>query len=154
MGMNFSDMAKLKWNNIQEGRIIYKRSKTGKLFTIKILPPVQEILDQYKDHNKNSDYIFPILMRNHQTPIQIKNRLKSGLRTLNKHLKNIGESVGIKKKLTSYVARHTWAIVMKKSGISTTIISEGLGHSNENITQVYLDSFENETLDKANELLL
>ena len=154
MGMNFSDMAKLKWGNISDNRINYIRSKTGKKFSIKILPPVQKILIQYKSHHKKSDSIFPILEEHHKTPTQIATRIKSGLKTMNKHMKSIGESVGIEKKLTSYVARHTWATVMKRSGVSKSIISEGLGHSSEKVTEIYLDSFENEVLDAANEKLL
>lgn len=56
--------------------------------------------------------------------------------------------------LTSYVARHTWATSMKKLGASIGIISEGLGHDSEETTQIYLDSFGNDVMDKANELLL
>ncbi len=48
------------------------------------------------------------------------------------------------------VARHSWATIAKKDGISTSVISEGLGHATEHITQVYLDSFENDMMDEAN----
>ena len=36
---------------------------------------------------------------------------------------------------------------MKRSGISTSVISESLGHNSEKTTQVYLDRFENLILD-------
>jgi len=42
----------------------------------------------------------------------------------------------------------------KRGGASTSIISEIMGHSTEEVTQNYLDSFENDATDKANELLL
>ena len=58
-GMNFNDIAKLKWSNISEGRIEYIRTKTGKRFSIKISPPVQTILSFYKGFNQNSKFIFP-----------------------------------------------------------------------------------------------
>lgn len=153
-GMNFSDIALLKWENIHAGRISYFRSKTKKRFSIKILPPVQEVLDFYKQINPSSKYIFPILDESYKTPVAIKNRTKSGLKRLNKHLKIIGLELNISTPLTSYVARHSYATVLKKSGISTSIISENMGHQSEKVTQIYLDNFENETLDKANEALL
>ena len=56
--------------------------------------------------------------------------------------------------LTFYVARHTWATLMKKSGRSVSMISEGLGHASEKITQVYLDELSTEHIDKASEDLL
>jgi len=51
------------------------------------------------------------------------------------------------------VARYSWATIAKRSGVPTAVISEGLGHTTENTTQVYLDSFENEVLDAANRLI-
>lgn len=154
MGMNFTDIVQLKWENIKNGRIVYTRSKTKKSFSIKIVPPVLEILDRYQKTKGNSEYIFPILTHSNNTPLKIKTRTKSGLKTLNKHLKLIAQELSIESKLTSYVARHSWATILKRQGISTSIISEGLGHSNERITQVYLDSFEKEVLDEVNELLI
>ena len=39
-------------------------------------------------------------------------------------------------------------------GISTAIISEGLGHSSLKTTEIYLKRFDNEVLDDANELIV
>lgn len=151
MGMNFKDMALLKWTNIVNGRIVFKRAKTKKSFSIKILPLVQEVLDKY---SSNKEYIFPIIEQQHKTTTAIYNRMEAGLKTYNKHLKIIAEQVGINEKLTSYVSRHSWATVLKKKGVSTSLISEMMGHSSEKVTKAYLDSFGNDTLDKANEALL
>ncbi|MCG8688097.1 MAG: tyrosine-type recombinase/integrase, partial [Desulfobacterales bacterium] len=57
-------------------------------------------------------------------------------------------------RFSTYVARHSWATILKRKGISTSMISEGLGHANEQVTQIYLDSFENEALDEMNKKLL
>ncbi|WP_244500699.1 site-specific integrase [Williamwhitmania taraxaci] len=46
-------------------------------------------------------------------------------------MKTIGETIEIEIPLTTYVARHTFATVMKRSGVSTSIISESLGHDSE-----------------------
>ena len=43
---------------------------------------------------------------------------------------------------------------MKRSGVSTAIISESLGHESEKTTQIYLDSFENSVLDEASKAIL
>ncbi len=43
--------------------------------------------------------------------------------------------------------------IAKHGGISTSIIPEGLGHTTENTTQIYLDSFGNDVIDKANDII-
>ena len=70
------------------------------------------------------------------------------------HLKLIAESLGITKKLTFYIARHSYALALKKNGVAIAVISETLGHDSESVTKHYLESFENEVLDKADEVLL
>lgn len=51
--------------------------------------------------------------------------------------------------LLMHVARHTYATVLKRSGVSVALISESLGHSDLSTTQIYLDSFENSQIDAA-----
>lgn len=65
----------------------------------------------------------------------------------------LGDILNFRIPLTTYVARHSWASIAKRSGIPTSVISEGLGHDSEKTTQIYLDSFENNVLDAANELI-
>ena len=61
-------------------------------------------------------------------------------------MKTIAEDLSIKKPVTTYAARHSFATVLKRSGASTELISEMLGHSNLKTTKNYLASFESETL--------
>jgi site-specific recombinase XerD len=42
---------------------------------------------------------------------------------------------------------------LQNSGISREVISQALGHKDLNTTNTYLDSFGNEVIDKANEVL-
>src|SRR5690606_14581741 len=79
-GMNFKDMMTLKWSDIQNNRIFYVRSKTKGKLNFEIIPPVQEILDFYKSQNRTTDYVFPILLKDDLTPIQIANRHHKVLR--------------------------------------------------------------------------
>jgi integrase len=75
------------------------------------------------------------------------------MRLTNKKLNKIGKELGTPIPLTTYVSRHSWATIAKREGIPTAVISEGLGHESERTTQIYLDSFENEVLDNANDLI-
>jgi len=76
------------------------------------------------------------------------------LKKVNGDLKDLGAEAKIKTPLTTYVARHSWATIMKNLGTPTAQISEGLGHPDERTTQIYLEDFENSVLDEANRKLL
>ncbi len=153
-GMNFVDLMKLKWENIQGDRITYIRSKTKGRFTVKMLEPVKEILTYYKAQNRPTEYIFPILLQDNLTPIQIDNRRNKTLRAFNKKLKEIAKIQGVKTKFTSYVLRHSFATNLKYAGISSEIIGQSMGHKDPSVTQVYLKEFENDVLDDAMRRLL
>lgn len=153
-GMNFYDMMKLTWDNIVEDRITYIRSKTKGKFNIKILDPVQEILDYYKSQNRKTPYVFPIILKEDSTPLQLEYRKEKTLKKYNKDLREIARICKIDDKITSYVARHSFATNLKQKGVSTDIISEAMGHQNLAITQAYLKELENDVIDDAMSKLL
>jgi site-specific recombinase XerD len=90
----------------------------------------------------------------HKTEAQRYGRRKKVLRNVNANLKTIAKMLNIDIDLTTYVARHSYATVLKRSGVSVALISETLGHSDLKTTQIYLDSFENEQIDEAMKNLL
>lgn len=156
-GINFSDIAMLKWENIKGDRLTYTRLKTHKPYTMRLLEPSLEILNYYKQtlYRGEHAYVFPILNeQTHINPVSIKNRIHKMLGQTNKELKHLGELLQIQTPLTTYVARHSFATVLKRAGVSTSVISEAMGHDSERTTQIYLDSFENDVLDEASKLLL
>src|SRR5690606_18862364 len=71
-GMNFADMMQLKWENVKNDHIHYIRSKTKGNFQIKILPPVERVLEYYRKNSFGTKYVFPILLRDDLTPVQIE----------------------------------------------------------------------------------
>ncbi|WP_421827103.1 site-specific integrase [Larkinella sp.] len=160
-GINFVDMAMLKWKDLHTGasgtrRMHYVRQKTGGLFNLKLSPASEAIIEYYKPftHANAESYVFPILNRErHITSVQIDNRLHKITGQVNKDLKEIGRLAGIETPLTTYVARHSFATALKNSGVHTAIISEAMGHQTEAITQTYLAEFENELIDEAYENL-
>ncbi|CAA7386964.1 site-specific integrase [Chryseobacterium fistulae] len=147
-GMNFIDMMKLKWSDIQDGRVYYVRSKTKASFNIEINEAMHEIITFYKTQGRNTQYVFPILLKDDLTPMQLANRKHKVLGRYNSKLKEIGKLAGIDKPLSSYVARHSFATILKYLGTSVSKISEMMGHSDVQITMSYLKDFENEDLDK------
>ena len=154
-GINFADIALLKYGNVRDGRVQYVRKKTGKPINFLLTEEMRNIIAKYQQQGQtDEDYIFPILDRRvHRTEQQRYDRTHKVLTNTNRWLRKIGQRVGIEH-LTTYVARHTFATVLKRSGVNTSIISESLGHSDLSTTQIYLDSFENSQIDAAMQNLL
>lgn len=153
-GINFTDIANLTRANIIEGeRLQYVRQKTGKLIKLGLSEEAMKIIERYAPESKG--YLFPILnVSVHKTPLQKQNRIHKILGKVNINLKLIAAQLGVEGNLTTYVARHSFASVLKKSGVNIALISEALGHSDLTTTQIYLDSFDNEQVDEAMKNLL
>ncbi|WP_299111185.1 site-specific integrase [uncultured Winogradskyella sp.] len=150
-GMNLIDLAKLKLGDIKGNRIFYGRSKTNDPLSIRITTEFSEILKKYTQDKDPNDFIFPI---GYDGSVETFKKYRSDRRLVNKLLKKIAKDANIEEKITSYYIRHSWATIAKNMGISTELISEGLGHQSIRTTEVYLKSFENIVLDEANDLIV
>ena len=155
-GMNLTDIANLKYSDIVNERVAYIRQKTGKHISFLLQPPAKDIIEKYrKDKAILQDYVFPILdAQIHKTESQKRDRIKKANKSINRALRKIGAKLELPIDLTTYVARHTYATVLKRSGVNIALISETLGHSDVATTQIYLDSFENSQIDEAMKNLL
>ena len=155
-GINLTDILHIRYGDIVDGRVVFNRQKTGKLQSFQLQHAALDILDKYSRPDAHPlDYIFPVLRRSvHVTAQQQYERVQRANKRINRYLKLIGEHLQLPVKLTTYVARHSFATVLKREGVSTSIICESLGHSSEKTTQIYLDSFENTQIDEAMKHLL
>ena len=151
-GINFGDIARLTKDNILENRLIYIRKKTQKQIKVSLQEQAIKLIRKYSI--PDNPYLFPILSNFHKTEQQKVNRIHKIIAKVNKSLKEIGERLNIPINLTTYVARHSFATVLKRSGVNTSLICEALGHSSERVTQIYLDSFGNEQMEDAMKNLL
>jgi len=158
IGMNFTDLAYLKYSNIKNNRLEYHRKKTGRFYSLELYDKPKAIIDIYKNNNfifvpdKSKDrYIFPIIKR--EDPEDIRADIYNGLRLLNKYIRRIGRELDIDAHLTSYVARHSWASIGKALNIPLAVISDGLGHEDLSTTQVYLDELDKSTIDEASKII-
>lgn len=149
-GINISDIIELEWTDISPDSLMeYERNKTLQKQRVQLLPPAKDILAYYRKYN-TGDYIFPYLDKaKHKTVAQINNRVKKITKQINEDLKILATMAGIETNLTTYVARHTFATVLKRSGVDISKISELLGHDSEKTTKIYLGDFENEELYEA-----
>lgn len=157
-GINFRDIANLKFSNIKNDTIVFERAKTAKSgqtteIIVIITRQIGRILDQWKNQPGTPDqYIFPILTFG-MTPEEQHRTVKQCVKNTNKYMKLICQKLEILES-TTYVARHSFATVLKRSGASVEYISESLGHKNIATTQSYLSNFEIEEKRKWAEKLL
>lgn len=147
-GINISDLMELRHEDVQEGRIEYRRNKTGILYSVKIEPEAQKILNKYK----GKEYLLNLSETN-----------KYFSTAINRMLKRIGD-VKIEGKCGKHVitpllpsdvssnsARHTWATLAIEADMSKEIVSLGMGHViGSKTTEIYIDRKQQKKIDKTN----
>lgn len=129
-GLAFSDAESLKYANFFEDKqgdlwMIKKRTKTEEPARILLLPKAIEIFEKYRDYETawiDQDQVLPTI---------------SNTRT-NAYLKDIAELCDIDKRLTTHVARHTFATtVTLDNGIPLESVQKMLGHKSRKSTEQY-----------------
>ncbi len=144
-GLSYIDLAELTEDNIEIGIngnrwIVIHRKKTGTRSSIPILPRAQEILDRYKNdpHCVSESRLLPVCTN----------------QRMNGYLKEIADLCGIKKPLTTHLARHTFATTITLSnGVPIETVSKMLGHSDLKTTQIYSKVVDRKIADDMKNLL-
>ncbi|TXD53656.1 site-specific integrase [Polaribacter sp. IC063] len=119
------DVEKLTKNNlIKDSDDAYwiktHRAKTGIKSNVPVLLPVKRIIDKYA--HLEGDKLLPTISN----------------QKINEYLKEIADLCSINKKLTHYVARHTFATtVTLGNGVAIENVSSMMGHTRITMTQHY-----------------
>ena len=145
-GMAFVDIAYLKRSNIQNGVLTYTHRKTGQLLSIRVEPCIQRIIDRYACID--SPYLFPIITSTEAT--EAYEQYQAALNRHNRLLGRLSDMLGCGCKLTSYTSRHSWATAARNHNVPISVISQGMGHTSEQTTRIYLTMLENSVIDDAN----
>ena len=154
-GISFVDIANLTRQNIVEDRLIYQRQKTHGNINLLLSKEASTIIEKYSTYQQKAEYLFPILhCKRHITPMQKSNRVHKICHQVNTELRTFAQELKITAEVTTYVARHSFATILKKSGVNIGIISQALGHQDIKTTQIYLSKFDNEQVDEAMKNLL
>lgn len=151
IGINSADLHGLK-SITKDGRIEYKRAKTGRLYSIKVEPEAMEIINKYRGVNG----LLCIADRWSDS--------RNFRHQCNKALQRIGKTErrgrGGKKviapewpELTTYWARHTWATVAAELDIPDAVIGQALGHADSSVTAIYIKRNQKK-VDEANRRVL
>ena len=148
-GMNLKDAALLKYGNKQGDFIIFRRAKTDRRLGSTSLP-ISVYIDSdleallYRRANPKVDeetYLLPILHPG-MNPLEIHDAVKGFIRFVNNCAKAVFAALGIEKKGTTKVTRHSFITQQKRNGATIIEIQEAVGHAHPSTTQYYADSFE------------
>ena len=138
-GMRVSDIITLEWSHIdwEKKEIVKNYFKTKTVGNIPLTDPAIEILLRWKKYKRNKRFVFDLLPEkfNLKDPKALKNARLSKNRTLQQSLKSVGNKIGLKFNMTMHVARHTFAVMSIKKGVSIHMVSRLMGHSSVLVTE-------------------
>lgn len=150
-GINLRDLILLKPECMKNGRLIYRRAKTGKLYSIQVTPEITATLSTFTP----KETLLGVLTSAQLNSSFKINHFQQFLKVTNKHLKNIGAFLEVNEPISTYVFRYTYANLAKQLGYSKDLIAEALGHEYGNsVTGIYLEQFDNDVVDKMNQALI
>ena len=159
-GMNFKDIATLKFQDIKGETLTFNRAKTKR--TNKSQAPsiiylndfTKKVIANYGNRNgEATDYVFDFLS-NDDSALEIERKVSNIIRYVNQHLKTLAKSIGIEEEISTYWARHSFATAAIRQGASMEFVSEALRHSNLNTTKGYFAGFEDEKKKEINAKLM
>lgn len=131
IGVNPIDILNAKPDQLSDGRFEYVRAKTHKLYSIKVEPEAQAIIDRYRG-------------KEHLLCFADKAVYTNFMQKVNQFLRTIRNDI------TMYYARHSWASIASELDIPMETISAALGHSFGNATTAIYINFQQKKVDEAN----
>lgn len=145
-GLAYADVFNLSRDNVVTGIdgqswIETHRKKTDSRTRLPILPRAMEIIKKYLNHPKcvADNKLLPVLTN----------------QKMNAYLKEIADICGIRKNLTTHLARHTFATTITLgNGVPMETVSKMLGHSSISTTQIYSKVLDNKISDDMGALKL
>ncbi len=149
-GMCFVDLAHLKKSDLRGQTIRYRRRKTGQQIELAVHPAMRRILDWFASRTRGSEYLFPVITDPRRSA---RTQYENGLRLQNRRLRAVAACLGVGSRFSTHSARHSWATVARNEGLPLAVISEGLGHTSQRTTEIYLASLEQPVLDRASRLV-
>lgn len=163
-GMNFNDIAKLKWENFDQSSFTFLRSKT--IRTNKANPhPITVLLNEQLNRiikswstdpktSKKDDYVFKIINKT-DSQDQIATKIDQFIKVTNRWMNQIGKKLKIEAPITTYVARHSFATITITNGNAPIeFVSQCLGHASILTTQHYFAGFNPQKQAEYNSALL
>jgi len=155
-GMRVSDVMRLKWSDVRDGRLHYSMGKNEKGGSLKLPEKAVAILEDYLPFkNGEVDFIFPELKGcDLSDTFKTKRTIAFKTSAIDKILRlHVAPSAGIDKKLTMHISRHTFA-GLAGDAIPIQMLQKLYRHSNVSTTIGYQGSFIHKDADDALDAVL
>lgn len=143
-GINFRDMLYLRYSNIVGNEIWFVRSKTKrasaspKHIRAVFTPEMKKIVFRWGNaYDGNPRTFLFSYASDMDDAFTISNKVRKVISKCNRDYVKIADEIGIPR-FTTYSARHSFASVLRWSGVDISFISESLGHSSLSVTEHYL----------------
>lgn len=148
-GIRFGDICCLKWENIRNGRLVYKMNKNGKLFSTVLNDFQNQLLSRYT--GEPDHFIFPFLNshRDYGDPKYLRQQISSKNYIVNKNLDKLAELAELGASISFHVSRHSFAQHAVETGLDVYELMQTLRHTKIETTQKYLKSLDEGLADKA-----
>ncbi|MGD9930632.1 MAG: tyrosine-type recombinase/integrase [Mangrovibacterium sp.] len=153
-GINPTDLCLLKESNIKGGFIFYSRQKTlrtsieKKIIQVPYSDTVAAIIDKWKAPQDKNSFLLPVITPN-MTALKRKAKIDQFVKMINTAMNSIAGELEITKNITTYVARHSIATQLLRTGAPVKLIGDQLGHHNTKTTEQYLEGFEDDQITEA-----
>lgn len=149
-GIRVADVLQLKWSDFIDNRLYYRMGKNKKLVSLANPEKVEKILDSYaSDRKKKDDLIFHYLKgTNLKDEKRLATRIKTINRNLNRRLEIVAEKLGIQKKLSMHIARHSFGNISGDK-IPIQMLQKLYRHSSITTTVNYQSNFMHKETDDA-----
>ena len=160
IGINLVDLLALNADQLVDGRLSYRRSKTGRLYDIKVEPEAAAIIEKY--HGSLGRLVS--WGENRKVYTTFTFQMCRGLKSIGTMVKEWRtDELGVYREvevfrpafpmLSSYVARHSWATIAASLDVPKDVIAHALGHGGSSVTDIYID-FDLRKVDEANRRVL
>ena len=143
-GMPFADLARLRKCDFKDGNYLLQ-TENGRQIRVHVTAEAAELIRQCADrrtgsplpaqHTGDENCRFPLGRREEYRHYQ------QVLRSFNRKLKLLATALGLRGKLSSYTARHTWATTAFHTQSHRGSNKQRTGHSSVKVTETYLKPF-------------
>ena len=134
IGMNTEDLVHA--TGIEDGRLEYRRAKTGRPYSIKVEPECMEVIERLR----GKDWLL--------NPLDTYSCTHHWTSKVDNVLKDVADELGLPR-LSMYWARHSWATIAAELEIPRATIAAAMGHSGGTVTDIYIN-FDRSKIDRAN----
>lgn len=154
-GARISDVLRIKWTDIVDGRLHYKMGKNNKVGSIAVAKKANDILEQYKKKRwSKEEFVLPELNNADLSDEKdVYRKIITATKKYNKWLKKLADEVGIEKKVTCHIARHSFGNISGDK-IPVQMLQKLYRHSDITTTINYQQSFINKDTDDALALVI